>query len=62
MAALMALASLRIGARLRGGLRGEMMAGRVTARAASKVWSWVPRGAVGCGVGAAELGGAGGEG
>jgi hypothetical protein len=34
--ALMALTPLKTGARLRGGLRGEMMAGRVMARAASK--------------------------
>jgi hypothetical protein len=35
-AVLMALTPLKTGARLRGGLRGEMMAGRVTARAASE--------------------------
>jgi hypothetical protein len=34
--ALMALTPLKTGARLRGGLRGEMMAGRVMARAASE--------------------------
>jgi hypothetical protein len=33
---LMALTPLKTGARLRGGLRGEMMAGRVTAQAASE--------------------------
>jgi hypothetical protein len=35
-AALMALMPLKMGVRLRGGLRGEMMAGRVTARVASE--------------------------
>jgi hypothetical protein len=35
-AALMALTPLKMGVRLRGGLRGEMMAGRVMARAASE--------------------------
>jgi hypothetical protein len=34
--ALIALTPLKTGARLRGGLRGEMMAGRITARAASE--------------------------
>jgi hypothetical protein len=34
--ALMALTPLKMGVRLRGGLRGEMMAGRVMARAASE--------------------------
>jgi hypothetical protein len=37
IAALMALTPLKTGVWLRGGLRGEMMAGRVTARAASEV-------------------------
>jgi hypothetical protein len=39
-----------------------MMVGRVTARAASEVWSWAARGAAGGGGGTAELGGAEGEG
>jgi hypothetical protein len=38
------------------------MAGRVTARVASEVWSWVAQGAAGGGGGTAKLGRAGGRG
>jgi hypothetical protein len=50
------------GGKVKWGIKGEIMAGRVMAQAASEVWSWAVRGAAEEGGSAAELGGAGGEG
>jgi hypothetical protein len=55
-AVLMALTPLKMGARLRGGLRGGSDGGRVTARRHPEVWSWAARGVAGGGGGTAELG------